>query len=162
MPKTSKEKLQKKEEKRQRFAERLRHAKSVRRLKNKDIVDLADKLGIPMSLSTVSQSMTGRLTPTKNRLQNWARILRVNPYWLGGIGSDEEIMEYPTYEEQQKRMEELSKLFMKLNPDRQKLVLGLVKELAHTFENPIEIITIDELIDKRSTRNRDFITDDDD
>ena len=160
MPITSKEILQEKLENRQRFAKRLRHAKSIRRLKNKDIVDLANKLGIPMSLSTVSQSMTGRLTPTRKRLRDWALILRVNPYWLSGIGSDEEIMDFPTDEEVQKNLEELSKLFMKLNPERQKLILKLTKELAYSFENPIDIITVAELVDKRSARRRDFVTDD--
>ena len=149
MPKTDVDILQEKVKKRKKFAERLRLAKSARRLKNHDIVKISEELGIPMSLSTISQSMTGRLTPTKTRLQKWAKILRVNQLWLEGYGQDDQIMNVPTTEEQNKDLEELSRLFLKLNPERQKLILALVKELAVSVEHPIYDMSVVKEIESR-------------
>lgn len=39
-------------------------------------------------------------------------------------------MDLPTEQEQLENLEELSKLFMKLNPERQKLLIALAKELT--------------------------------
>lgn len=141
MSKKSQERLEEEFLKKQKFAKRLREAKAIRRLRNKDIVERAKEFGESISVSQVSQCMKGRLLPTKERLLLWAKILRVHPYWLEGYGDDNQIMDLPTEQEQLENLEELSKLFMKLNPERQKLLIALAKELTFALENPIYILT---------------------
>ena len=99
MPKKSTERLQEESLLRENFANRLRLAKTARGMSNTDIMEKAERLGQPMRKSKVSQFLHGRFLPTNKRVFLWARILRVDPLWLSGSGSDDDIPLIKTIEE---------------------------------------------------------------
>lgn len=62
------------------FKERLSEAMKIRQLK---AIDLAEKLKV--SRSTISQYLSGKVVPKRDRLVEISNILTVNPTWLMGL-----------------------------------------------------------------------------
>jgi transcriptional regulator with XRE-family HTH domain len=121
--------------KRQMFAKRLNIAKSARDMTNTDIMDKAKELNRPMRKSQVSQFLHGRFLPTEDRAFFWAKILRVDPLWLLGYGSDEDLPLIYTLEEENKEIQELIKLFSSMTAERRRLLLQIAKQFRFPFES---------------------------
>lgn len=136
MPKKSKERMQEEALTRQMFAKRLKYAMSFRKMTNTDISNQLKDLNVPMSKSQISQFLNGRFLPDEKRVSLWSKILRVNPYWLMGFGSDDEIMVIPTAEEEARDFNELCKLYSRMHPDQRKLLLAIAKEFMYPYDNP--------------------------
>ena len=149
MPKKSEERIERETKRKQVFAKRLRLAKQYRNMSHADIVKRSEELGKPMSESTVSQSLNGRIYPTVNKLNLWASIFHVSIYWLMGYGTDEQVMNTQTEEEQLKDLEKLSRWFMRLNPVRQRMILDITKELAQVPENDVYLFELADKLDKK-------------
>ena len=62
------------------FKDRLSEAMEIRQLK---AIDLAEKLKV--SRSTISQYLSGKVVPKRDRLVEISNILTVNPTWLMGL-----------------------------------------------------------------------------
>ena len=62
------------------FKDRLSEAMEIRQFK---AIDLADKLKV--SRSTISQYLSGKVVPKRDRLVEISNILTVNPTWLMGL-----------------------------------------------------------------------------
>jgi len=135
MPKKSEERMQKEASERQKFANRLRLAKSARNMSNEDIIAKSKEFGSPMHKSKVSQFLHGRFLPTEERAFYWSKILRVDPLWLMGYGSDEEMPLLTTLEEDNKEIQELIKLFAGMSYDQRRLLLQIAKQFRFPFES---------------------------
>lgn len=145
MPKKSKERLQEESTMRKNFAKRLKLAKATRKLSNLDIVEISQKLGKPMSSSTVSQYFCGRFMPTDERTSLWGDILNVNPYWLMGFGSEDRVVDKLTKDYETRALKELQELFLRMNPRQQVLLIQVAKAF---LDDTIQTILPDELKDE--------------
>ena len=145
MPKKSKERLQEESEKLKDFAKRLKLAKATRKLSNLDVVEISQKLGKPMSSSTVSQYFCGRFFPTDERVFLWGNILDVNPYWLMGFGQADHVVDKMTKDHETRALKELQELFMRMNPRQQALLIQVAKAF---LDDKIQAILPDEYKDE--------------
>lgn len=135
MPKKSTERLQEESLLRENFANRLRLAKTARGMSNTDIMEKAERLGQPMRKSKVSQFLHGRFLPTNKRVFLWARILRVDPLWLSGSGSDDDMPLIKTIEEDNEDIQELLQLFASMSSVQKRLLMQIAKQFRFPYVN---------------------------
>ena len=70
------------------FAERLRNAMNSRELKQVDLVHAAERRGVKMGKSHISQYVAGKTMPREDALRFLADELDVDANWLRGRASD--------------------------------------------------------------------------
>lgn len=135
MPKKSLERMREEASIRQKFANRLKLAKSARSMSNADIMAKAEEFGKPMRKSKVSQFLHGWFLPNNERAWLWAKILRIDPLWLLGYGSDDELPLINTLEEENEQIQELNKLFAGMSSEQKRLLLQIAKQFRFPYEN---------------------------
>ena len=73
------------------FSERLNSAMKKKRLKQVDIIKLAEKKGLKIGKSHISQYVNGKTLPRENILQFLASALDVDSEWLKGVSENNKI-----------------------------------------------------------------------
>ncbi len=120
------------------FAARLQYVMTVKGLRNKDIVAGYKKYGQSISASTVSHFLAGRFAPTDDRVEILSKVLEVNPAWLQGYGSIEDVHEL-TVKEQLSALKRMRKIFTSLRPNLQRMVIGFMNYMEFVNQNDINI-----------------------
>ena len=88
-----------------------------------------------MRKSKVSQFLHGRFLPTNKRVFLWARILRVDPLWLSGSGSDDDMPLIKTIEEDNEDIQELLQLFASMSSVQKRLLMQIAKQFRFPYVN---------------------------
>lgn len=114
------------------FAARLNYIMVLKGLRNRDIVEAYKNRGQVISSSAVSQLLSGRFAPTRERVELLAEILGVEEKWLQGHGSVEDVYR-PDDKELKKMLRRIRKIFLSLRPELQRMVMIYMQFIE--FEN---------------------------
>ncbi len=116
------------------FAARLNYIMVLKGLRNRDIVEAYKNRGQVISSSAVSQLLSGRFAPTRERVELLAEILGVEEKWLQGHGSVEDVYR-PDNKELTKMLRRIRKIFLSLRPELQRMVMQFMEytNQADTF-----------------------------
>lgn len=114
------------------FAARLNYIMVLKGLRNRDIVEAYKNRGQVISSSAVSQLLSGRFAPTRERVEILAEILDVEEKWLQGHGSVEDVLR-PDDKELKKMLRQIRKIFLSLRPELQRTVMTYMQFIE--FEN---------------------------
>lgn len=113
------------------FAARLNYIMVLKGLRNRDIVEAYRNRGQVISSSAVSQLLSGRFAPTRERIELLAEILGVEEKWLQGHGSVEDVYR-PDNKELTKMLRRIRKIFLSLRPELQRMVMQFMEYMEFT------------------------------
>lgn len=113
------------------FAARLNYIMVLKGLRNRDIVEAYKNRGQVISSSAVSQLLSGRFAPTRERVELLAEILGVEEKWLQGHGSVEDVLR-PDDKELKKMLRRIRKIFLSLRPELQRMVMQYMEYMEFT------------------------------
>lgn len=117
------------------FAARIRYVMTIKGLQNRDIVALWKKhFGYAINSSTVSQYLSGRFSPTRERAEMMGQVLGVSAIWLQGYGKVEDFQELGK-DEQHKQLRRIRKIFLSLRPELQRMAIYFMQYLEIENQN---------------------------
>ena len=113
------------------FAARLNYIMVLRGLRNRDIVEAYKNRGQVISSSAVSQLLSGRFAPTRERIELLAEILGVEETWLQGHGNVEDVFR-PDDKELKQMLRRIRKIFLSLRPELQRIAMQFMEYMEFT------------------------------
>ena len=116
------------------FAARLNYIMVLKGLRNRDIVEAYKNRGQVISSSAVSQLLSGRFAPTRERVEILAEILDVEEKWLQGHGNVEDVFR-PDNKELKKMLRRIRKIFLSLRPELQRMVMQYMEYMEYTNQS---------------------------
>ncbi len=116
-------------------SERLRQIMQERRLKQVDIIRLAQpycgEYGLTLSKSDMSQFISGKVKPGPWKLKLLSLSLNVSEAWLAGFDVPRECGDAVADSNSTDERKEFYLLFMSLSPENRRRIVDLMKALAY-------------------------------